>query len=311
MTSVALLIGQADLARSAVFEQLDSGSVVQMDGGVSADTPPGYATEEPSPRIDTKGVSQSLPAVLAGYSRKEQSDPARPMGTVVFDMSASTAPSATRASMRRSRLPSPRQLSSTFSPQQRYMRQLTARIGLSFARHPGVVRAGLDERSFVDLFTSMIHRESNFNPAAVSPAGASGLGQLMPQTAHELGVCDVFSAQDNLEGSALYLASMLDEFGSAELALAAYNAGPGAVRRYGGIPPFRETRQYVSDISHAIDRKADSHAQIVVDGADAIPDDSDGSVITAFFARSEPWSRPTPRCGMVLGTKGRTQAIYE
>ncbi len=148
---------------------------------------------------------------------------------------------ASRASSGRSRIRS-------LSDEQLRMRRLATEVGLSYARTPGVRRAGLNRDQFSSLFTTMIHRESNFNPRAVSPVGAMGLGQLMPGTARDLGVENVFEARENLEGSARYLSSMLNKFGTAELALAAYNAGPGAVERYGGIPPYRETQQYVADI---------------------------------------------------------------
>lgn len=97
-----------------------------------------------------------------------------------------------------------------------------------------------------DLFYRMIEVESGFNPKAVSPAGAMGLGQLMPGTARALGVKDPFDPEQNLEGAAKYLRQQYDRFGRWDLALAAYNAGPGNVRKYGGIPPFKETQRYVS-----------------------------------------------------------------
>jgi soluble lytic murein transglycosylase-like protein len=101
------------------------------------------------------------------------------------------------------------------------------------------------------LFRALVQAESSWNPAAVSPKGAMGLTQLMPATARGLGVGDPLDPIQNLQGGAKYLKSLLDQFGSPELALAAYNAGPGAVRRFGGIPPFAETQAYVRRIMGA------------------------------------------------------------
>ena len=98
-----------------------------------------------------------------------------------------------------------------------------------------------------DLFLRLVGAESSFNPDAVSSKGATGLAQLMPGTAAELGV-DPTDPIQNLRGGARYLRQQLDEFGDPVLALAAYNAGPGNVRKYGGIPPFEETQNYVAKI---------------------------------------------------------------
>ena len=98
-----------------------------------------------------------------------------------------------------------------------------------------------------DLFVRMIQRESNFDPTAVSPKGAIGLGQIMPGTAGDLGI-DPKDPIQNLTGAARYFKQQLDAFGNPMLALAAYNAGPGRVRQYGGIPPFQETQKYIQDI---------------------------------------------------------------
>lgn len=97
----------------------------------------------------------------------------------------------------------------------------------------------------VSLFDSLVFQESRYNPRARSHAGAMGLAQLMPGTARYLRVDDPWDARQNLFGGARYLREQLDEFGSWHLALAAYNAGPGAVRKYGGIPPYHETISHV------------------------------------------------------------------
>jgi soluble lytic murein transglycosylase-like protein len=98
-----------------------------------------------------------------------------------------------------------------------------------------------------DLFIRLVQAESNFRPDAESPVGAYGLTQLMPGTAAELGV-DPSDPIQNLRGGARYLRQQLDRFEDPALALAAYNAGPGNVRKYGGVPPFQETQDYVSKI---------------------------------------------------------------
>ncbi|MDE3027145.1 MAG: lytic transglycosylase domain-containing protein [Paracoccaceae bacterium] len=111
----------------------------------------------------------------------------------------------------------------------------------------GVSAAGLGPLQFRCLLEGLVKQESAFNPGAKSPVGALGLTQLMPATAQGLGV-NPFDAQDNLEGGAKYLAQQLSTFGRWDLALAAYNAGPGAVQKYGGVPPYAETQAYVTRI---------------------------------------------------------------
>ena len=95
------------------------------------------------------------------------------------------------------------------------------------------------------LVKAVIHAESAFNPRAVSHKGAMGLMQLMPATAKSLGVAEPFTAEQNVEGGARYLRSLREQFGSWTMALAAYNAGPEAVSRFNGVPPYRETQTYV------------------------------------------------------------------
>jgi soluble lytic murein transglycosylase-like protein len=115
--------------------------------------------------------------------------------------------------------------------------------------YDGLIRlTAAEHRVSPALVKAVIAAESSFNQLAVSSKGAQGLMQLMPATAAELGVMDAFSADQNVDGGARYLREMLDRYGNLSSAIAAYNAGPTAVDRYRGIPPYPETRDYVKRV---------------------------------------------------------------
>jgi len=110
------------------------------------------------------------------------------------------------------------------------------------------------------LVKAVIRAESNFDPGARSTKGAMGLMQLMPDTAQAMGVHDPWQAEQNVRGGTRYLRSMVNRYGDVRLALAAYNAGPRAVDRYGAIPPYQETQEYVRRVL-AYYRKYDGYFQ--------------------------------------------------
>jgi hypothetical protein len=243
-----VLIGTPSVTRSAVFEQMDNDQIAELDGGALVGAPLLEKTASINPPV--------LAGVVVGQVVDVRAE--RRARSVIIDLPRGKETGATRFAgsvkldLLKKRLHSrPRPMPTSLSLEQRQMRKLTVVVAHRYASAMGVRAAGLDRQSFVKIFTAMIHRESNFNRKAVSPAGARGLGQLMPATARELGVCDVFSARENLEGSARYLTAMLERFQSPVLALAAYNAGPNAVKRFRGVPPYSETVQYVTDIVHS------------------------------------------------------------
>jgi hypothetical protein len=125
--------------------------------------------------------------------------------------------------------------------------------------HEMLSQAGQAHNLDVDLLASLVKAESNGNARAVSKAGARGLMQLMPSTASDLGVQDSFKAGENVRGGSMYLDALLTRYHeNLAMALAAYNAGPAAVDKYHGIPPYRETRVYVARVIHEFNQRVKS-----------------------------------------------------
>lgn len=125
--------------------------------------------------------------------------------------------------------------------------QMIAETAMKYSGHPALAKAGINAVEFRCWFQGLVKAESNFSIGARSPVSAFGLTQIMPGTAKELGVYPAYydDPRVQLDGGARYLLQQLNKFGSMDLALAAYNAGPGAVQKYGGIPPYKETQTYV------------------------------------------------------------------
>lgn len=161
----------------------------------------------------------------------------------------------------------------------------------AFARQEAE-RAGLSP----DLVARVMRKESAGDPSAVSPKGARGLMQLMPGTAAELGV-DPDDPHDNIRGGVRYLKQQMDAFGGDErLALAAYNAGPGAVQKYGGVPPYAETQEYVADLAGKADGNPfDQFDEVTEEAAD---DDGDWEEIAAGGGVSIEVEKPKAKPGI-------------
>jgi soluble lytic murein transglycosylase-like protein len=185
-------------------------------------------------------------AVLAvGMGTVALAEPALANGLRLGGQSAESARHQTRLMETR--------LSRQYSASQRHLPNLPQPVDARAPRYSGSNSGPYLEMARIaarrhnvpeDLFLRLVHQESRWNSAAVSSKGARGLAQLMPDTARLLRV-DPDDPRQNLEGGARYLRMMYDRFGNWRLALAAYNAGPEAVQRHGGVPPFAETTHYV------------------------------------------------------------------
>jgi soluble lytic murein transglycosylase-like protein len=151
------------------------------------------------------------------------------------------------------------------------------------------------------LALAVAQQESGLNQSARSSAGAIGIMQLMPGTARDLGV-DPYDLAQNVDGGVRYLRQQLDRFGDPSLALAAYNAGPGAVQRYGGIPPYPETQNYVARILGSWDASEELGAPLPLGG-------SEETILEAGAGESETESEPSDSTGLLLAAGAAVAAL--
>lgn len=232
---VAALLCNPCAAREAVVQS--------FDGATRADflmLEPGLPSVDPLKRDD---IQEAAPVLMAVFEDFGRSDPSTDLPSVPVWMQS------------RPNMGETPQISSCSLPP--YLPHVSLRPAEELRRSryfapmaDAACKAGVP----VDLFDALIIQESRYNPSAISSKGASGLTQLMPGTAVQLGVQDRSSVLQNLNGGARYLRGQLDTFGNWALALSAYNAGPGNVQKYRGIPPFKETRTYVRRILASIAR---------------------------------------------------------
>jgi soluble lytic murein transglycosylase-like protein len=174
----------------------------------------------------------ALQALIAGANSQPVPTQTSTFATQLADASASTLSAATSTTA----------TAATASTAATGVSELPADVPYGAQITAAAKKYGIDPA----LLAGLVKQESGFNPSAGSPAGARGLTQLMPATAAGLGVTNVLDPAQNLDGGAKYLRQQLDAFGGdVTRALAAYNAGPGAVKRYGGVPPYAETQNYV------------------------------------------------------------------
>ncbi|MEE4208231.1 MAG: lytic transglycosylase domain-containing protein [Parvularcula sp.] len=240
LTALVALSGQAAGAQEARLERYTLQEPASFRLLVPGQAPNPETDESPT-IADAQSPSSSDPNELTSIDLGTL--PVRPY--VPAWMRGSRSAFEAKRSATLAHVPIPDCLTHGYFPRFDISEEAEARRRLYFDH---IVKAACEAGVPVPLFDALVSQESRYRPFAKSYAGAMGMAQLMPGTARYLDVSNPWDPLENLRGGARYLREQLDRYGSWDLALAAYNSGPGRVDKYGGIPPFRETRNYVRAI---------------------------------------------------------------
>lgn len=214
--------------------------------GVNGEASP----EDLQPSVLQEAPAELLPDVSADYDFPFELSVAPTLPYVPSWMRGGRSPFQIAPAYQSTSLPDPDCLTNGYFPRFDISSEAQSRRRLYFN---DILTAACEAGVPVRLFDALVSQESRYRPFARSHAGAMGMAQLMPGTARYLRVSDPWNPLENLRGGARYLKEQLDRYGSWDLALAAYNAGPGNVDKHDGIPPFRETRNYVRTILSSLD----------------------------------------------------------